>query len=195
MVVLKVAGLDLAAKENRCSGFALIECKNNYCELVELKCLGDDEEIIGEVSKSKVNVIAIDAPLTNNPRMRYVDKLMIKRGFRVLPPSLPWMKMLSLRAYRIYLKLLRLGIHVIETHPRSALLCSGATDVMELLDSLGVNYSKFKDVITRVRDLRDAVIASLVALCYIKNCYEVVSCGDGAIYLIKNITLIKGHKS
>ena len=187
MIKAKVAGIDLAAKNNRCSGYAVIELTNNYATLTKLKCLYMNDEIVNEVVNDGVSLVAIDAPITNNPTMREVDREMIRRGFRVFPPSFKWMKSLSLRAYSIYSKLISLGINVIETHPRSSLLNVGINDVNELLRLFNV-LVKISDINLKHKDLRDATISALVALCILKNCVDVVSSYDGKIYLLRRPT-------
>ncbi|MCD6428485.1 MAG: DUF429 domain-containing protein [Desulfurococcales archaeon] len=181
-----VAGLDLAASSRRCSGYSVIKVKDNRSFLTKVKCLGTDESIINEVVEDKVYVIAIDAPLVKEPKMRVVDKLMIKQGLRVFPPNFSWMRKLSERGWLIAEKLRSLGIEVIETHPRSAMAVSGTRSLEELLDLLGikVSVSSFSSRILH-RDLRDSVVAAVVAYCYIKRCYDVVKASDGSIYILK----------
>jgi predicted nuclease with RNAse H fold len=124
-------GLDLAAKQDRCSGIAVID--SCYREVVRSGCLRTDNEIISFVSDLKPSVIAIDAPLTNKPEMREVDKLMIKLGYRVFPPSFKWMRQLSLRGYELMTRLNTPEFTVIETHPRSVLKHAGVRTLKNFL--------------------------------------------------------------
>ncbi len=181
-----VAGLDLAASPRRCSGYSVIEVKNNRSFLTKIKCLGTDESIINEALKDRVHVIAIDAPLVKEPKMREVDKLMIKQGLKVFPPNFSWMRKLSVRGWLIADKLRLLGIEVIETHPRSAIAVTGIGSLEELLDLLGIKVC-VSDFSRRIlhKDLRDSVIAAVVAYCYIRGCYDVVEASDGSIYILK----------
>lgn len=180
------AGLDLAASPKRCTGYSVIEVKNGCAFLTKMKCLGADESIINEVLKDRVYVIAIDAPLVKEPRMREVDRLMIRQGLKVFPPNFSWMRKLSARGWLIAEKLRSLGIEVIETHPRSALTVTGISSLEELLDILGikVSVSDFSRKILH-KDLCDSVVAAVVAYCYIRGCYDVVEADDGSIYLLK----------
>lgn len=173
-------GLDLAAKQDKCSGIAIIDLRNK--EVVDVKCLNTDEEIINFVSSFKYSVIAIDAPLTNKPIMREVDKLMIKLGLRVFPPSFKWMKQLTLRGYELMNKLSNLGFTVIETHPRSVLKYAGLGSLKELFKFIGV---KLGDLRVSNKHIEDALIASAVAYCYVSGCVSKVSSYDGTIYLIE----------
>ncbi len=183
-----VAGLDLAASTRRCSGYAVIVIKRNNSFLIKMKCLSSDESIVSEVLEDEVHVIAIDAPLIRDPRMRHVDKLMIKQGLKVFPPNFGWMRNLSIRGWRIASKLESLGIKVIETHPRSALVRAGVNSSKKLLKLLGikVDVEGFTEKIMH-RDLNDSVIAAVVAYCYIKECCDVIKADDGSIYVLKKL--------
>lgn len=175
-----VVGLDLAAKQSRCSGYAVLNVRDK--EVEALKCLYTDDEILTEVLKLGNAVIAIDAPLTPTPKFRDVDKLMIKRGFKVFPPNFKWMGELSVRGYKLATALVKEGFKVIETHPRSVLKRLGIHTLQELLDLLNVKHSL--SVNTLRKDLKDALISACVALCYVLNCYEEIGSHDGTIYLI-----------
>ncbi|MEM0025446.1 MAG: DUF429 domain-containing protein [Zestosphaera sp.] len=173
-------GLDLAAKQDRCSGVAAIDSRSR--EVVEVKCLNTNNEIIGFVSSLRPSVVAIDAPLASEPIMREVDRLMIKLGLRVFPPNFKWMKQLTLRGYELMNKLNNLGFTVIETHPRSVLKYAGVEDFKELFDVIGV---KLVNLQVFNKHIVDALIASAVAYCYVAGCTSKVSSHDGVIYLLE----------
>ncbi len=181
-----VAGIDLAASPKKCSGYSVIESKNNSPFLTKIKCLNTNKSIVNEILKDGVRVVAIDSPLTKEPKMREVDRLMIKRGFRVFPPNFSWMRELSVRGWLIAEELKSLGIKVIETHPRSALVAAGVNSLQELLDLLEVRItvSNFSESVLH-KDLRDSVIAAIVAYCYIRGCCDAVKASDGIIYILK----------
>jgi len=183
-----VAGLDLAASPKRCSGYTLIVLTERHPLLTKIKCLGTDESIINEVLEDRVRIIAIDAPLIRSPKMRDVDRLLIKYGFRVFPPNFKWMRDLSVRGWKIAEKLRSLSIEVIETHPRSALLKAGVNSCGDLLELLGIKIG-VEDFTSRVmvKDLSDSVVAAVVAYCYVKGCSEAVSAGDGTVYILKKL--------
>ncbi len=177
--------MDLAAKETKCTGFAAIEIPNEGGRLVEVKCLGNDESILSAVRKYPDSVVAIDAPIMRFPAMREVDRILIRAGSRVFPPNFSWMKALTIRAWRISRKLIRMGFEVVETHPRSVIRLSGASGLEELLQALGIEggISKVKG-----KDLRDAITAAAVAYCVVKSCAEVVSDGEHSIHLVKRVS-------
>ena len=183
-----VAGLDLAASPKRCTGYAVIVLTKRHSILTKVKCLSTDESIVSEVLKDEVRLIAIDAPLIRIPRMRDVDRLLIKLGFRVFPPNFKWMRDLSVRGWKIAEKLRSLSIEVIETHPHSALLGAGVNSCSDLLELLSINVGVkgFTNTVM-IKDLSDSVVAAVVAYCYVKGCSEAVSTGDGTVYILKKL--------
>lgn len=181
---MTVGGLDLAAYEYRCTGFAVID-ENGVVE--ELKCLYSDDDIRENVEIFSIKILAIDAPITEFPRFRDVDREAIRRGFRVFPPTFSYMKMLSMRAWRLYRELTLRGVTVIETHPRSALKNSGFNDVVELCKALNISLGYHMRKVN-VKDLRDALISAIVALCYKKSsCLDAIRASDGVIYIISKL--------
>lgn len=175
------AGLDLAARPDRCSGAAVVEVFRK--EVVNLKCLGSNEEILNFLYSFVGAVIAIDAPLTAHPLMRDVDRLMIKSGLRVLPPNFKWMKQLALRGYSIMSELKKMGFAVVETHPRSVMKQLRLNDFRELFTLLNIRLDQTCKL---NKHLEDALIAAAVAYCYITGCATTVSSHDGVIYLISS---------
>ncbi len=179
-----VAGIDLAAKPTKCSGLAVIRFDESGGNLIRAKCLGSDESILWEIRQLRPSVVAIDAPLMKEPGMRGVDKQLISMGMRVFPPNFSWMKTLSVRGWRLANAIMKLGIEVVEAHPRSALASAGVKDLKELLDALSIKVSVRE---LRSKDLIDAAVSAVVAYCVVKGCYEVVDDGEYRIYLLKNI--------
>ncbi len=176
-------GIDLAARPTKCSGFAVIEMGSQDV-LRRVACLGSDESILRAVKQYGRAVIAVDAPIMREPGMREVDRKLIRMGSRVFPPNFSWMKVLSVRAWRIAGILMKSGYEVIETHPRSALLSSGVPNAKKLLKVLGIRV-EVKDL--RKKDLLDAAVASVVAYCVIKGCAINVDDGEYKIYLLRRL--------
>jgi predicted nuclease with RNAse H fold len=181
---LYAIGIDLAARPTKCSGFAVIEMGPQDI-LKRAVCLRSDESILRAVRQYKRAIVAIDAPIMREPRMRGVDRELIKMGSRVFPPNFSWMKVLSVRAWRIAGILMKSGYEVVETHPRSALLSSGVPDARRLLEVVGVRVD-VKDL--KKKDLLDAAVASVVAYCVIKGCATSVDDGEYRIYLLKKLS-------
>ncbi len=122
---------------------------------------------------------------------RSVDRLARRLGYPVMPPTLGPMRVLTLRAWRLAGELASLGVEVIETHPRSALISAGVSSVEELLVKLG--FKSQVDLRGLSRDEKDSIIASITAYCYVvKWCLGKVEAGDGTIYLVD---LGLGHNS
>ncbi len=183
-------GIDLAASEKRCTGFAaLTEEFSGRIVLRRATCIFGDIDIVNEVLyfrnyvSSKV-IIAIDAPLSNAVKFREVDRRMISLGFRVFPPTFKWMKVLTIRGTRLARELAKRGLKVIETHPRSVLLSSGCASLCELVQQLGLET---RETDLRNEHIRDALLAAIAALCYVKRCGKAIEASDGCIWILERV--------
>lgn len=119
MLVLKsiiIIGIDLAGKTENPTGWAVWKGRTVKTSLVYT-----DNDILEGITSKKPFIIAIDAPLTFPKRgiLRRADVEMIKMGYRVFPPSLPAMKMLTERAIRLNKLITEKGYKTIEVHPTS----------------------------------------------------------------------------
>jgi len=176
-----VSGLDLAGSPKRCSGYVSIDI--DYRKTLDMLCLYSDNEIVKQIDIDRPVVLAIDAPIIEKPIVRDVDRKAISQGYRVLPPTLRGMAILTQRAWNLYNIVRNLGIEVIETHPKSALKSSGFRSVIELVDSLGIEVDR--NSISN-KDIADALICSIVAYCYYtRECIDVIRGSDGCIYILK----------
>lgn len=182
-------GIDLAAKENRCSGFAYIACED-VCRVAEVYCLHGDSDILDAVARllrdDRNLYVSIDAPFSLGSGMRKVDRKMISLGFRVFPPGFSYMEMLTVRAMKIVSSLKSLGVtNIYETHPRSSMLSSGCGGVAEVLDRLNV---VFTDRVDRLgRDQIDAIVCAAVAYCIDRGCCMKIEDVDGIIWLLNRV--------
>ncbi len=145
-------GIDLAVKRKTAIGVL----REKEIKIIEATT---DEKII-EICKH-ANIVAIDSPLSHSKGFRKVDKEMIKRGFKVLPPS--FMVSLVDRAIRLSKEL-----KVIETHPTSS------------LKNIGLNWKDLHDI----KDYVDAAICAITAMEYDNSNVEEISADDGTIYLL-----------
>ncbi len=102
-------GLDLAAKEKNPSGVAIMEGHRIFTST-----LYADSQILNFFLEKKVNIVAIDAPLTLNEE-RYADKYLKRYGAMSL--KIPSIKELAIRGLRMREKLEKAGISVIEVFP------------------------------------------------------------------------------
>ncbi|MBS7632377.1 DUF429 domain-containing protein [Candidatus Bathyarchaeota archaeon] len=109
-------GIDLAGKAKNPTGIALWKAKQ-----VKSLLLYSDEEILDYVLQNKPALIAIDAPLSfpKEGMLRTAEKEMLRRGYRIFPPVLPMMKMLTSRASKLNKLIAEEGYKTIEVHPTS----------------------------------------------------------------------------
>ncbi|MCD6301493.1 MAG: DUF429 domain-containing protein [Staphylothermus sp.] len=175
-------GLDPSASLKRSSGLAFLE-PNSSLSILLLKT---DREIIDTVRKYSPKVIAIDSPLSHAKGYRKIDILLKKHGYKVLPPSWPAMRKLVTRSIYLASIFEELGVKVIETHPRSALISSNCKSVEDLLKRLG--YSGVAEIVNFLtQDEKDAIIASFVAYYYDLGEVVVFRTEDGEVYLLPRI--------
>ncbi len=182
-MVICVGGVDLAGSCGRVSGVAVA------CDGVVwfVGGLHGDDEIVGVLLGWGVRVVAVDAPLSL-PRsgwLREVDREMRRRGFRVLPPMWRGMRMLTLRGIQLSRVLEEYGVQVIETHPSSAVKCSGCSSAVEA--ACRVLDCSLVDVERLGRDEVDALVCAAVAHAYAAGRVVAVEAKDGVIYLLPRL--------
>ncbi|WP_338604180.1 DUF429 domain-containing protein [Sulfolobus tengchongensis] len=146
-------GIDLAVKRKT----AVATLIGNEVKIAELST---NEEIIETCKNAKV--VAIDSPLSHSTGFRNVDKEMIKKGLKVLPPS--FMKELVERA----IQLSKVLNKVIETHPTSS------------MKIIKMNWRELHEV----KDYVDAAVCAMVAMAYELGYAEEIRADDGTIYLL-----------
>ncbi|EHP68130.1 hypothetical protein MetMK1DRAFT_00025530 [Metallosphaera yellowstonensis MK1] len=146
-------GIDLAVK--RPTAVAVLEH-----DKIEVTFVKEDEEIIFLCKNARL--VAIDAPLSWGKGYREVDKLLIRSGFRVFPPS--FISTLTERALRLAPKL-----RAIETHPSSSLRL------------LGWDWRR----ISKIKDEADAVICSMTAHFHLRGQTRSFRADDGEIVLLE----------
>lgn len=140
--------------------------------------LKSDEEILGLALQVKPKIVAIDSPLSyaiNGGSFRKCDLEARKRGFMVLPLSLPGMAKLVDRGVRLRMKLEGAGFEVIEVFPTGGFKSlrikppkKGFSDALRGLRELGLKIHEVKSV----HEL-DAVMAAYTAYKYVKGEVEV----------------------
>ena len=111
-----IIGIDLAGKPENPTGWTL--WKNGT---IKTRLIYTDNEILESIVHHKPTIIAIDAPfnLPKTGNLRKADRKMIRRGYRVFPPSLQAMRKLTLRAMKINKLIAQKGYKTIEVHPTS----------------------------------------------------------------------------
>lgn len=183
-MVIYCCGLDLAARERKPSGLTILKIDNSV-ELIEIRELYGDSNILAELSKYDRLIVAIDSPLSlpvNNMSYRQVDLELRKMGYRVLPPTWRYMKELTIRAMELTKVLNNRGIVVFETHPRSSLKSSHCNTFEELVNAVDLSVP---------RDLSihevDSVIAAITCVFHVRGRSIVISSVDGSIVLLPKI--------
>ncbi|RLE67131.1 MAG: hypothetical protein DRJ47_01045 [Thermoprotei archaeon] len=175
----KIVGVDLAGVESRPSGLSIMNAHK-----VSLKVFKTDRELLKVIELARPLLVSIDAPLSLPLKgfWRDVDKLMLKRGLRVLPPGIPGMLKLTRRAVKLKRMIDSLGVDVIEVHPTSSLRV------------LGIPREKFL-VFLRKRGFVvegtvnnhtiDAAVAAYTGLLYLTGRVERVQGKEGEIIIPK----------
>lgn len=153
-------GIDLAALENKPSGFCILNRK------IKTFLVYSDREILKKIERICPKVIAIDAPLTI-PKKHYrkCDLLVRKKGIPIFSFNLPSLRKLAERAVRLKKKI---KYPVIETYPYAVIKLDKKVSILA--------RKKFK-----TKHERDAFICALVAKKFFEkkaSCF----CGEGKIY-------------
>lgn len=171
-------GIDLAASSKRFSGYCVLSSIDMLCVTGVVK---RDEEVLELALKIEPKVIAMDSPLSyaiNGGSFRKCDLEARKRGFMVLPLSMPSMAKLAERGVKLRGELEKAGFEVIEVFPTGGFRAlgikppkKGFNDALAGLRKLGLKLCDVKSV----HEL-DAVMAAYIAYKYFKG--EAESIGD-----------------
>ena len=119
-----VAGIDLAGSEKRPTGIAFL----GDGEVLGVKVVYTDDEMVTELLKVRPVAVGIDAPLSvpkgrksiedpEGPHFRSCDLELRRRKIRFFPITLGPMRKLTNRGIRIKEMLLRLNFKVFEVYP------------------------------------------------------------------------------
>ncbi|MCJ7762540.1 DUF429 domain-containing protein [Candidatus Bathyarchaeota archaeon] len=176
-------GIDLAGLSKNPTGLALLKGK-----AMETSLIYNDEEILESITRNAPLLIAIDAPLSlpkKGEAFRREDREMVKRGYRVFPPTLPAMKTLTLRAIKLNRLIEENTYKTIEVHPTSSrkalqMPLKDWKTIQENLKTLGLKGElEMRQLATHEID---AVTAALTATLHLKNQTEQI--GDGKACII-----------
>ena len=162
-------GIDLAGKSKNPTGQAIWENKE-----VKATLIYTDNEILEHVIHTRPKLIAIDAPLSlpKKGSLRKADKEMIRRGYRVFPPTLPSMKTLTLRAIKLNKLIAKKGYKAIEVHPTSTrkALNMPSKDwekIQTILKNIGLK-GEIKTCVLTPHEI-DAAVAALTAYLHMQG--------------------------
>ncbi len=135
--MVKFAGIDLAAREKNPTGICIIN------DDLFLDTVYKDDEILEFIHSMTPNIVAIDAPIMANPRMRDADRELKKYG--AMPPSMPSMAELSRRAWNLSKKI---GVQVIEVFSTATAKIIGvySRDYREMALKLQINAKNRHEV-------------------------------------------------
>jgi predicted nuclease with RNAse H fold len=179
-----IIGLDLAGKEENPTGLAALSGKRVYASLIYT-----NKEILESVLSIKPKIVAIDAPLKPPKEgiLRKADRELIKRGYRVLPPAIPGMKALTLRATNLNKLITEKGLKTIEVHPASTrkaldMPWKNLKHVQKILEEIGLEGSLKERKLT-AHEI-DAVTAALTAHLHIKGMTETLGDEEEGLVVI-----------
>jgi predicted nuclease with RNAse H fold len=163
VINLKIIGIDLAGSVNNPTGICLLKDAG-----LEFKILNCDEDILKTCFDFKPDIIAIDAPIIDGiPRIRKADKILKK--YKALSPSLPSMKILTMRGSKLAKKLSE-NYKVIEVFP---------TATAKILGIYSKNYkeiAKKLNIEIKNKHELDAYLCCLTAKLFLEK--KVVQIGD-----------------
>jgi predicted nuclease with RNAse H fold len=189
-------GIDLAASEQRNTGFCVLFVNKKQKPFAETKILHSDEEIMQEIAKVAKEakgqlVVAIDAPLSlprgrslkdferkvkkKGGHFRQCDLELRKLGIRFLPVTLGGMRKLTLRGIGLKKRLKKFKTVVIEVYPTGAqrLLGIDKQGIKQFVDFYG----------KKTPDELDAITAAYVAFCYAKGKFVALGRGEKRIVM------------
>jgi predicted nuclease with RNAse H fold len=165
-----VIGIDLAGSSRNPSGWALL--KGNA---VKTSLVYTDSEILESTVRNHPVLISIDAPLSLPKKgyfFRKADREMIRKGYRLFPPTLPAMKKLALRAIRLNRLIEEKRYKTIEVHPTSTrkalqMPLKDWKAIQEVLKMLGLK-GELETPPLGAHEI-DAVTAALTAVLHLKS--------------------------
>ena len=179
-------GIDLAGLSKNPTGLALL--KGNA---VKTSLIYTDSEILENITRNVPSLIAIDAPLSLPKRgeaFRKADREMVKKGYRVFPPTLPAMKKLTLRAIRLNRLIEENAYKTIEVHPTSTrkalqMPLKNWETIQEILKTLGLK-GELETRPLATHEI-DAITAALTATLHLKKQTELIGDEENGIIVPK----------
>lgn len=156
---MKAVGIDLAGKEKNPTGVCTLCGDSSYFDVLSIKTLYRNRDVIEYAACNKADVVAIDAPLIEGEiKVREGDRILKKYG--ALPPTMPSMRELSVRAMKISKLVDR---EVIEVFPTAS---------AKILGFYNKDYRKMallRGIKVRNKHEMDAYIAALTGLLYLEG--------------------------
>jgi len=190
---MKVVGIDLAGSEKRRTGY----CTTNKTNILKVKILHTDDEILNEIKNDKPNLVAIDAPLTipkgrknindkAGPHFRECDLELKKRRIKFFPITLGPMRMLTERGIRFKTEIEKMNIKVIEVFP------GASYDMLKIPRKDKEKIKTFFNLSGELtQDELDAVMCAYTGYLYLKGKAEELKGKDGCIIIITKKNALK----
>ncbi|MDI9620067.1 MAG: DUF429 domain-containing protein [Candidatus Nezhaarchaeota archaeon] len=169
-------GIDLAATERRPSGYCVLSACSMSCDAGLLRF---DEEVINLALSLKPKVVAVDSPLSmpkGGGAFRFCDLEARRRGFKVLPLSLPGMLRLARRGIKLGEALRDVGCDVIEVFPTGAFVALGIASPKKDFEGSLKGLLRLGLRLGNVRSIHelDAAMSAYVAYKYFKGEVELI---------------------
>jgi len=200
---MKIVGIDLAGVETKPTGFCVLDENLN----TKTSVLLSDEEVIGETTKVKPDVISIDAPLAlpkgrcclrkgckcrKYGHFRECDRELARMGIKFFPITLGPMRKLTLRGIALRKRFERNGFKVIESFPGSIqdiLKMPRKQRGLEKLRSALIDYGFKGDVNKkRITDHElDAITSALVGKMYLEGNYLAIGNPEEILMILPKI--------
>ncbi|MEM3422193.1 MAG: DUF429 domain-containing protein [Candidatus Bilamarchaeaceae archaeon] len=186
-----ILGVDLAGSEKRNTGIALLDGKN----FLDIGIVHSDNELLTIIKKTKLEIVAIDAPLTlpkgrkninqkNKAHFRECDLKLRKLGIRFFPITLGPMRMLTKRGIKLRNKMKKQKIRVVEVFPGASydIWKVNRKDKREILEMFRKSGFKFKKR-NYTQDEIDAMCCAITGLFINKQKALALKGKDGCIWL------------
>ena len=150
-------GIDLAALPKNPTGVCVMGKED-----IILTTVYGDEEIMEEVRKSEVELIAVDAPLMEEVKVRDVDKFLKKYG--AMPPTMKGMRKLTERAWKLMEKMEReFNVKIIEVFP------TATAKILGIYSKNWVEMGNILNIEARNKHELDAYLCAITACLYLEG--------------------------
>ncbi len=165
--------------------------------------ISDGVEFVGEYEEldlSDVKLAGIDAPLSFPERgaFRECERLLLKMGIRLFPPTASFFRKISLRGMEIAEELRKKGVKVYEVYPYATRVIldiapKAKKRTKDGLSEIICSLSRFVEVEKANHDEVDAIIAALTVMLYDRGKGILLKGSDGEIVVPKgNLQLSLG---
>ncbi|WP_456486200.1 DUF429 domain-containing protein [Candidatus Alkanophaga liquidiphilum] len=170
--LMRVLGIDLAGGESRTTGLCLLlvggDSERCVAEVLMLKSMRTDAEILDFVVTSRPKVIAVDAPLSFHGEPYRDCDVELRKYCRLLPLTFYGMRVLAERGIRLSDAMReRTGAEIIEVYPYASARFLGINGVNDLKKFISFEEEKVKN-----KHELDAALCGLTAAFYLKGKYK-----------------------